>query len=93
MWVWPTQMIRASVAAARSKMTFASRAWSKPRVCEPGEACTTSTSWSSPARIRRSAGSLRSQSSWSSPSSSWAHSAASVTVSGTPSWYCGNAAP
>ena len=38
MCVWPTQMTRASVAAARSNTMLASRAWSKPRVCEPGEA-------------------------------------------------------
>ena len=38
MCVWPQQITRASVREMRSRIDDGSRSWSKPCVCEPGEA-------------------------------------------------------
>ena len=92
-WVWPQQMTRASVRPRRSMKTFSSRPWSNPAVCDPGEAWVTRTSVSSSARIRRSAGRRRSQSTRSGPRASWAQAAAALNDSGTPSPSHGKAAP
>ena len=65
---------------------------SKPDVCEPGEAWQTRIIVPSSARSRRSDGSRRSHEIRSSPSASWAHSAAARKMSGTPSVIHGKAA-
>ena len=77
MWVWPQQMTRASVRDdALEDDVRVERPGRSPGVCEPGRGVADEDQRVVGAAGGARTGSRRSQSSRSSPSSSWAHSAA-----------------